>query len=90
MKPAKDLQGSLAGKHDTLSHSLLKTSVPSQKYNFKVVTFVVKIIHIITFFWNKLYTTDQSGYLVVDGPVPRFWVHLIVFGFQATVTLNSL
>lgn len=28
-------------------------------------------------------------YLVVDRPVPRFGVHLIIFGFQTTVSLKK-
>lgn len=82
-KTKVDLQGSPAGKHDILSHSLLRTSVPSIKQEnlwLKTanVPLILKFSHYKSFIMH----------LIVDGPVPRFWIHLIVFGFQATVTLK--
>ena len=32
---------------------------------------------------------NDGQYLIVNGPVPGFRVHLIIFGFQTTVTLKG-
>lgn len=40
---------------------------------------------------TELYENKEEHkfmHLVVDGPVPRFGIHFIVFGFQATITLK--
>lgn len=60
---------------------------PQPLYRNKTRTFMHLCIK-FEFYKNNLYIVDHSMYLIVDGPMPGFRVHLIVFGFQAAVTLK--